>query len=50
LERKINSIAQDADYFSTINALNDEILNFIEGSQADGIIDGTVEFLHSILT
>ena len=49
LERKINSIAQEANYFSTVNALTDELLNFIEGSQADGVIEGTVEFLRSIL-
>ena len=50
LEQKINSIAQEADYSSTVNALTDELLNFIEGSQSDGVIDGTVEFLRSILT
>lgn len=50
LEQKINSIAQNADYFSTVNALTDELLNFIEGSQSDGVIEGTVEFLRSILT
>ena len=50
LEEKITSLAQEADYFSTVNALSDELLNFIEGSQSDEIIDGTVEFLLSILT
>ncbi len=50
LEQKVNSLAQEADYFSTVNALTDELLNFIEGSQSDSVIEGTVEFLRSILT
>jgi len=49
LEQKINSIAQEADYFSTVNALTDELLNFMEGSQADEFIDGTVNLISSLL-
>ncbi len=49
LEQKINSIAQEADYFLTVNALTDELLNFMEGSQADGFIDGTVNLISSLL-
>ena len=49
LERKINSLAQEANYFSTVNALNDELLNFIKDSQSDGTLDGTLEFLIELL-
>ena len=48
LERKINSIAQEANYFSTVNALTDELTNFMEGSQADEFIDGTVNLISSL--
>ena len=48
LEQKINSLAQEADYFATVNALTDELSNFMEGSQANAFIDGAVDLISSL--
>ena len=42
LERKIDSLAQQANTSTTVNALIEELLNFVEGSQSNSIIDGIV--------
>ena len=47
LERKINTLAQEANHSTTVNALNDELLNYVAGS--DDIVSSVVELLGSIV-
>ena len=49
LEQKINSIAQEANYFSTVNDLIEELFNFVEGSQSNSFIDGTIALIDSFI-
>ena len=49
LERKINSIAKEANYFSTVNDLIEELFNFVEGSQSNSFIDGTIALIDSFI-
>ena len=42
LEHKIDELAREADYSTTVNALIDKLLNFVKGSQSNSIIDGVV--------
>ena len=49
LESKINSVAQEADYSSSVNQLTEKILPVIGGSQSNGIIDGIVALLDSFV-
>lgn len=47
LEHKIDELAKQADTSTTVNALIDELLNFVKGSQANSIIDGVVALFQS---
>lgn len=49
LEQKINSLAQEANYSSRVNDLIEELFNFVEGSQSDGFIDGTLALIESFI-
>ena len=49
LEQKINSLAQEANYSSRVNDLIEELFNFLEGSQSDSFIDGTIALIDSFI-
>ncbi len=49
LEQKINSLAQGANYSSRVNDLIEELFNFLEGSQSNSFIDGTIALIDSFI-
>ena len=49
LEQKINSLAQEANYSSRVNDLIEELFNFVEGSQSNSFVDGTIALIDSFI-
>ena len=49
LEQKINSLAQEANYSSRVNDLIEELFNFLEGSQSNSFIDGTIALIDAFI-